>query len=126
MEILGGHTEITRVVTQPLISVTGVGKIRKEELLNPSGIRPGMDLVVSKWIGLEATSILAKEREERLKERFSPEFIRTPEALTSICLWFPMPGPRRRRERPPCMTLRRGAFSERSGRWPLPGMWGWR
>lgn len=77
MEILGGHTEITRVVAQPLISVTGVGKIRKEELLNPSGIRPGMDLVVSKWIGLEATSILAKEREERLKERFSPEFIRT-------------------------------------------------
>ena len=121
MEILGGHTEITRVVTQPLISVTGVGKIRKEELLNPSGIRPGMDLVVSKWIGLEATSILAKEREERLKERFSPEFIRTPEALTSICLWFPMPGPRRRRERRPCTTSRRGACSERSGRWPPPG-----
>ena len=77
MEILGGHTEITRVVSQPLISVTGVGKIRKEELLTPEKIHPGMDLVISKWIGLEATAILAKEREEVLAERFSPEFIRT-------------------------------------------------
>ena len=77
MEILGGHTEITRVVRQPLISVTGVGKIRKEDLLNPAEIRPGMDLVISKWIGLEASSILAKEKEARLLTRFSPEFIRT-------------------------------------------------
>lgn len=29
MEILGGHTEITNVVKQPLISVTGVGKMKK-------------------------------------------------------------------------------------------------
>lgn len=77
MEILGGHTEITRTVNQPLISVTGVGKIPREELLNPAWICPGMDLVISKWIGLEATSILAKEREEQLRTRFSPEFIRT-------------------------------------------------
>ena len=77
MEILGGHTEITRVVSQPLISVTGIGKIRREALLTPAGIHPGMDLVISKWIGLEATAILAKEREEKLTERFSPEFIRT-------------------------------------------------
>ena len=29
IEILGGHTEVTQVVTQPLISVTGVGKSKK-------------------------------------------------------------------------------------------------
>lgn len=79
MEILGGHTEITPVVSQPLISVTGVGKIKREELLSPARIHPGMDLVISKWIGLEATSILAKERREMLEERFSPEFVRTAE-----------------------------------------------
>lgn len=41
MEILGGHTEITNVVKQPLISVTGVGKMKKENLRtvspDPSG-----------------------------------------------------------------------------------------
>ena len=41
MEILGGHTEITNVVKQPLISVTGVGKMKKREsshgIPDPSG-----------------------------------------------------------------------------------------
>ncbi len=77
MEILGGHTEITRAVTQPLLSVTGVGKVAREEFLIPRNIAPGQDIVVTKWIGLEATAILAKEREEELLTRFSRDFVRT-------------------------------------------------
>lgn len=77
MEILGGHTEITDVVKQPLITVTGVGKIRKERLLNQVHAKPNLDVVITKWIGLEATSILAKEREEELLETFSPAFVNT-------------------------------------------------
>ncbi len=77
MEILGGHTEITNVVRQPLLSVTGVGKIREDQVLDLEDIRPDQDLVITKWIGLEATSILAKEKEEQLLEQFSPEFVRT-------------------------------------------------
>lgn len=77
MEIFGGHTEVTDVVKQPLISVTGVGKVQKEKILSPDRIHPGQDIVISKWIGLEATAILAREREERLLTRFSPDFIRT-------------------------------------------------
>ena len=70
IEILGGHTEITNVVRQPLISVTGVGKIRRDRLSTLRQIQPGQDVVVTKWIGLEATSILAKEREDELMARF--------------------------------------------------------
>ena len=77
MEILGGHTEITRAVAQPLLSVTGVGKISREEQQTVPCIRPGQDLVVTKWIGLEATAILAKEREKELLTRFSQDFVRT-------------------------------------------------
>lgn len=77
MEVLGGHTEITNVVRQPLISVTGVGKLRQEQMPDLSRVRPGQDLVVTKWIGLEATAILAKEKEEELLKEFSPEFVRT-------------------------------------------------
>ena len=74
---MGGHTEITDVVRQPLISLTGVGKMKKEELLVTSGVKPGEDLVVTKWIGLEGTSIAAKEREAVLLERFAPAFVET-------------------------------------------------
>lgn len=70
IEILGGHTEITNVVRHPLISVTGVGKIPRRQLTTLHEITPGQDVVVTKWIGLEATAILAKEREEELNVRF--------------------------------------------------------
>ena len=76
MEILGGHTEITDAVTRPVISVTGIGKLAEGKLLQPTDIRPGEDVIVTKWIGLEATAILAKEKEEELLQRFSPGFLR--------------------------------------------------
>lgn len=44
-------------------------------------VRPGQDIVVTKWIGLEATAILAKEKEEELLARFSPDFIRTAQSF---------------------------------------------
>ena len=77
MEVMGGHTEITDVVKQPLISVTGVGKIKKEAVLTTSSVKPGQDIVITKWIGLEGTSIAAKEKEEKLLERFAPSFVET-------------------------------------------------
>lgn len=77
MEILGGHTEITDVVQTILVTVTGVGKIKKDHLLTHMQAKPGQDIVVTKWIGLEGTSILAKEREEELLKRFAPAFVNT-------------------------------------------------
>ena len=66
IQVIGGHTEVTDVVNQPLISVTGVGKVKKGKMITTGGALPGMDVVVSKWIGLEGTSILAKEKEAEL------------------------------------------------------------
>lgn len=77
MEVMGGHTEITDVVKQPLISLTGVGKMKKEKVLTTASVKPGQDIVITKWIGLEGTSIAAKEMEQRLLERFSSAFIKT-------------------------------------------------
>lgn len=77
MEILGGHTEVTNVVKQPLISVTGVGKIKRSELLTAMQMKPDQDIVVSKWIGLEATTILVKEKEVELGKVFSSDFLQT-------------------------------------------------
>lgn len=77
IEVMGGHTEITDVVKQPIISITGVGRIKKEEVLTTSAAKPGQDVVITKWIGLEGTSIAAKEKEEKLLERFAPSFVET-------------------------------------------------
>lgn len=77
MEILGGHTEVNKIVSQPLLSVTGVGKVKKTSFLRTSGMKPNQDLVVTKWIGLEGTAILAKEKEEELRKRFPSILVHT-------------------------------------------------
>jgi hydrogenase maturation factor len=74
-QILGGHTEVSRAVKEPLLSVTGVGAVGRELLLSPLNIRPGMDIVVTKWIGLEGTVILAEEQQEKLCTRFTQPFL---------------------------------------------------
>ncbi|MDD3219744.1 MAG: AIR synthase family protein [Lachnospiraceae bacterium] len=77
IEVIGGHTEITNVVNQPVITVTGVGKTKKSELMITSQIKANQDIVVTKWIGLEATAILAKEKEEELLKRYPKELVDT-------------------------------------------------
>ena len=75
MQVMGGHTEVTAVVNQPLLSVTGIGKVKKGALVTTGGAQVGDDVVVSKWIGIEGTSIIAKEKEEELLSRFSRPFL---------------------------------------------------
>ncbi len=77
IEVLGGHTEITDVVVQPLITVAGVGKVKRGQAVLTNGLQPGHDLVVTKWIALEGTSIIAKEKEAELKEVLPGEFVDT-------------------------------------------------
>ena len=77
IDVLGGHTEVTNVVSQPLVSVTGVAKMKKSQVSTLKDIEPNMDLVVTKWVGLEATTIIAKEKEEQLNTLFAPGFVRT-------------------------------------------------
>lgn len=77
VEILGGHTEVSAAVNQTLISVTGVGKAAQGKIVTTGGLRAGQELVVTKWIGLEGSSILAKEKEEILQRQLPNEIIET-------------------------------------------------
>lgn len=77
VEILGGHTEVSEAVNQTLVSVTGVGRIAEGKVVRTGGLKPNHELVVTKWIGLEGSSILAKEKEEELKKQLPAEMIET-------------------------------------------------
>ena len=81
IQIMGGHTEITRVVNQPLVTVCGVGKVKKNGLISTGGAKPGMDIIATKWIGLEGTAIIAHEKEEELCTHFSRHFVEQAQAL---------------------------------------------
>jgi len=75
LQILGGHTEVTQAVTRPLVSLTGIGKALRDTYVPTSGAKPGQDVVVTKWIGLEGTAILARDRKEELLARLPGHFI---------------------------------------------------
>ena len=73
--VLGGHTEVVRGITQPIITITGAGIADQENDISSGNAKPGMDVIVTKWIGLEGTAILATEKEEALGQRYSQPFI---------------------------------------------------
>ncbi len=81
VQIMGGHTEVTRAVNQPLLSVVGVGKTKKGRMVSTAGARPGMDIVVTKWVGIEGTAIIAKEKEAELRTHFPEPFIQRAKAF---------------------------------------------
>lgn len=75
IEVMGGHTEVTEVVNQPVVTVTGVGKVRKERLTATGGLRAGDELVMTKWAGMEGTAIVAEQKREKLLETLPEELV---------------------------------------------------
>lgn len=75
VDIISGHTEVSRVVKEPLVIVTAMGSVLKKDMLHSSQVRPGMDIIATKWVALEGTAILAREKEEALRTRYAQPFI---------------------------------------------------
>jgi hydrogenase maturation factor len=75
IEVLGGHTEVTKAVNQPIVTVTGIGKMKKSDMIKTAGAKPGQEIVMTKWAGLEGTAILAKAKKQELVSKYSESFI---------------------------------------------------
>ncbi len=75
VEAVGGHTEVTRAVNTPVVMIAGIGMREKGTKIHTSMLRPGMDIVATKWIGLEGTALLAECFKSELLNRFSEPFI---------------------------------------------------
>jgi len=75
LEVIGGHTEITKAVNQPIVTVTGVGKMKRDHIIKTAGASPGQEIVMTKWAGLEGTAIIASEKEEELRTKYAASFI---------------------------------------------------
>jgi hydrogenase maturation factor len=75
IEIIGGHTEITKAVHQPIITVTGIGKMKRNEMIKTAGAKPGQEIVMTKWAGLEGTAIIASAKEADLRTKYNQSFL---------------------------------------------------
>jgi hydrogenase expression/formation protein HypE len=75
VEVLGGHTEVAPGLAQPLVVMSGVGRVRADRLLTAAGARPGDGLVLTKAAALEGTHILATDMAARLHGTVADELL---------------------------------------------------
>ena len=64
VDIIGGHTEVSDAVTRAVTIATVVARMPRGRTL--TGLQPGDALVMTKWAGLEGTTILAEDYADRL------------------------------------------------------------
>ena len=72
IQLAGGHTSISGAVNKPVITVTGIGK--KTQGIADSE-NSGLDIVATKWMALEATAVLAKEKEKDLLTKYPTHLV---------------------------------------------------
>lgn len=89
IQVMGGHTEVTAAVNQPILSVTGIGKLKKDKFMSSKNVKVGQDVIMTKWAGLEGTAIIANEKEKELKEYYNNEFIEEAKGLDKFISVLP-------------------------------------
>ena len=73
VEIIGGHTEITPAVKQPVIVSTAIGKAPFGKSQTGSQMQAGDYIMMTKSVGLEGSGILACDYGEKLKAVLADE-----------------------------------------------------
>lgn len=76
ISLCGGHTEVTYGIDRPIIVGQMLGEVAKDRLLTTSGAKVGDDILLTKGLAIEATSIIARERKKYLEDRYSKAFIK--------------------------------------------------
>ena len=87
IDIFAGHTELVPSVVSPTITVTAYGHLLWE---NRHGqVKPGMDIVMTKWTGLYGGAILASLKEEELVTRYPKSYIKVAADYMSLTSLMP-------------------------------------
>lgn len=81
ISVLGGHTEVTDAVTRPVISCTAVGKTKNRVFISSGGAKIGDDVLMTKYAGLEGTSIIANDFENELAGNIDSDLIENAKGL---------------------------------------------
>ena len=80
VDIIGGHTEITDAVNKILISTTVLGRVNRKVMPDPKSIKAGDVVAVSKYLGIEGTSIIAHDKDD-VSEILSEEELKFAKSL---------------------------------------------
>lgn len=76
VDILGGHTEVLEELSEPVFSLAGTGFAGEETNVRSGNLKPGFDLVMTKWAGQSGAAELVRGEGRRgLRLRFTDDFL---------------------------------------------------
>lgn len=73
--LCGGHTEITAGLDRPIISGHMAGEVEKDKLVVNSNAMVGDEIILTKGIAIEGTSLIAREKGKELVQIYSEDFV---------------------------------------------------
>ena len=68
ISLVGGHSEVTSGLDRPILAVTLIGEVSRENLVSPHGACTGDHILLTKGVPLEGTALLAREFSTWLSE----------------------------------------------------------
>jgi hydrogenase expression/formation protein HypE len=66
VQVIGGHTECVAGLDKPIVAGFMIGEAPKNKYITTGGAKPGDKIILTKTVGLEGTSILATDLEQKL------------------------------------------------------------
>lgn len=73
IKIIGGHTEYVNGLINPIVSVTALGD--ETIAFDTAVTKDGLDIVITKWMGLSGTSVIAKEMRDILVTKLPAYYV---------------------------------------------------
>lgn len=75
VQVMCAKAEVSPAIAKAIVHMNGVGVLKKGTLLQSNMGSANQDIVLLKWIGLEGTFRVMREKEEELSKRFVPTFL---------------------------------------------------
>jgi hydrogenase expression/formation protein HypE len=75
VSLCGGHTEITPGIDRVIVVGAMIGEVKKDGLITTSGAKTGDDILLTKAIAIEGTSVIARQKGKDLEAVFGSGFV---------------------------------------------------
>ncbi|HEY3111377.1 MAG TPA: AIR synthase family protein [Chloroflexota bacterium] len=73
--VLGGHSEVTAALSEPILTLTALGRAEAGRYVGSAGASPGDELIVTKAAAIEGTAILATDFADELTRELGAELV---------------------------------------------------
>jgi hydrogenase maturation factor len=80
--VAGGHSEITPGLRRPIVVGSMIGEIVSGRYVTSAGAKSGDKVILTKTIGLEGTSVLANDLQERLTKLLGQDIVERAKAFS--------------------------------------------